>query len=437
MRAVRSLAIFFLAVAALGSTALAGEPFPSPGGLTIGQSFGVQVKGLTTTARDLNGITGAGFGLLRYAIGWSYVEKSPGRYSWKEFDTLIGAARRRGLRSIIILTDGNPLYSGKARVSRTGSDGGAAHVEMLPAAPASDAAIRGFARFAAAAVQRYKGSDIVWEIWNEPDLDYFWPPKANAGSYVALASAACREMRKADPVAKIVGPAAASMPGWRDELGFGLIARVLGSPVGSCIDAISFHSYRIERGRAPRSPESVMQDNVSAAAFIAGYRTAGQAALPMICSEWGYNTLEITRERQADYVLRTHLSNLLSGVGTTIWYEWRDSFKDRSDTEANYGLIDHDGYDKPAVRALRATLPRIRNERIERRVPTNDPRDYVVALDGRDGRKLVFWTAVEGAEHDVSIDVDGRSQVLRLTSRPEVADLGKVGKLLSGTGRTP
>ncbi len=68
----------------------------------------------------------------------------------------------------------------------------------------------------------------------------------------------------------------------------------------------------------------VAKDNESTLASIAGHKRNGRPALPLICSEWGFCSIQVTPEQQADYVLRTHRSNLLSGVPVTAWYEWRE-----------------------------------------------------------------------------------------------------------------
>jgi hypothetical protein len=223
------------------------------------------------------------------------------------------------------------------------------------------------------------------------------------------------------PSAKVIGPAAAGMPGWKDKLGIGVIATILRSPVSSCLDAISFHSYRREGNAPPKTPESVMPDNARASIYVAGNRQQSQPALPLICSEWGYNSVELTEEQQATYVLRTHLSNLLSGIPVTVWYEWRDSADHSNDPEANYGLTDYWRNDKPAIKGIRKVLPLIRDYKIERRLPVGDQRDYVLLLrDMGDKKKLLFWTARLLGEA-VSLQIVGVDKSVRLRSLPAIA----------------
>ncbi len=43
-----------------------------------------------------------------------------------------------------------------------------------------------------------------WQIWNEPDISYFWPLQPFADTYVALLIAADKAIKRADPSAKVV-----------------------------------------------------------------------------------------------------------------------------------------------------------------------------------------------------------------------------------------
>jgi hypothetical protein len=431
MRDLAGVPAFFLAWVAFSGTACCGETGKNwLANWSIGESFGVQIQLWYAPPKQLDAIKAAGFGLLRFGIGWRDVEKQPGHYDWREADEFIAQVRARHLRSIIIVYGGNPAYSGEMEAAK---DASSPALEKPAIAPRDDAALRAYARFAAAAAQRFKGDDIIWEIWNEPDQDSFWPPKADPNAYATLASAACQAMREVAPDARIIGPAAAGMPNLKDRLGIGWWSTTLSAPAGSCLDAMSVHSYRVEPNKPPRTPESVMDDNEAALAFIAGHTGKGRLAPPLICSEWGFSSIQVTPEQQANYVLRTHLSNILSGVPVTIWYEWRDSRLGASDPEAHFGLVDYRGKDKPAIQALRDVLPLIRDDVIERRLPLADPRDYVLLLRGRDGEHaLLFWTTREASAAGAYLETGGNKAV-RITAMPQLIEAGEEVPLVAIT----
>ena len=174
-----------------------------------------------------------------------------------------------------------------------------------------------------------------------------------------------------------------------------------------------------------------MDDNKSALAFIAEQTGKGRLAPPLICSEWGFSSIQVTPEQQASYVLRTHLSNILSGVPVTIWYEWRDSRLGASDSEAHFGLVDYHGKDKPAIQALRDVLPLIRGDVVERRLPLADPRDYVLMLRGQVGEHaLLFWTTRDASEAGTYLKAGGNKAV-RMTAMPRLIETG--GEVPLGT----
>jgi hypothetical protein len=387
--------------------------------LTISEGFGVQVREWQTNETELDAIKAAGIGLLRFGIGWPFVENSHGEYDWERYDRFIASVRARKFRSIVILWGSHPSY-----VRAGSAKNGPAQIEDLPA-PASDDAVGGFARFASAAAHRYGGDDIVWELWNEPDLDRFWRPKPDRDAYTRLALATCQSIRQVRPSARIVGPASATMPGWKTERDPGFVHAVLQSPLATCIDALSFHSYRMEPGTPPKTPESVMADNARAADFVAGNTPRDRAPLPLMCSEWGFNSRDLSEQEQANYVVRTHLSNLLSGVPVTVWYQWRDSGENPGDSEARYGLVDFKGNGKPALAAVTGLLPLIGDHIIVDRLRTPNPQDFVVLLRGPDGsRKVLFWTTRRSHQDGVFLEAGGITQRLPLDALPGIVSLG-------------
>jgi polysaccharide biosynthesis protein PslG len=175
----------------------------------------------------------------------------------------------------------------------------------------------------------------------------------------------------------------------------------------------------------------------------------GQAScLRLVSSEWGYSAWggEWTAERQADYVLRSYLLNLLAGVPVSILYDWQDDGPLPDDKEANFGLLDHQGGPKPAFRALRGLVQELRGLRLMGRLQLPGPHAVVLAFgDGVRPIKLVGWSDAgdrdavipRGACITPGFSPHGRKSAgclsapsalpvnvsMRLTPRPSVADL--------------
>jgi hypothetical protein len=104
------------------------------------------------------------------------------------------------------------------------------------ASPRRPESITAFATWAAAAAKHFRGRHVVWEIWNEPNIE-FWKPEPDVKQYIALALATCKALRDADPQATIVAPAASKFP-------WGFLKNSLKSGVLEYLDGFSVHPYR-------------------------------------------------------------------------------------------------------------------------------------------------------------------------------------------------
>ncbi len=76
----------------------------------------------------------------------------------------------------------------------------------------------------------------MWQIWNEPDLPYFWSTTKFARSYVALLRVAHRAIKKADPKARVVLASLTSL--WRG------LATIYGVPgARELFDVVAENTY--------------------------------------------------------------------------------------------------------------------------------------------------------------------------------------------------
>ncbi len=101
-------------------------------------------------------IAAAGFHWVRTGLMWSHTEQTAGHYDFQAYDNLMTVLRRYHLRALFILCYGNPLYTGADRNP-----------------PITARQRHAFCRWVAAAVRHFKGHGIIWEMWNEPNGN-FW-----------------------------------------------------------------------------------------------------------------------------------------------------------------------------------------------------------------------------------------------------------------------
>ncbi len=369
------------AAAPAPSVALATGPFPPP---VIPQGVGVNIHFTGAPQLDLDGLAALGVRWVRMDLFWSQVERQKGHYDFSAYDALVDGLAARGIAPLFILDYGNDLYQ-----------------EGAPRTPEARAA---FVRFAVAAAQRYRARRVIWELWNEPNLDQFWRPRADVQQYLELALEAAQAIKAAVPDAVVIAPGVAGI-----DLGF--IEEGLKAGLLPYLDGISFHPYRSS------SPETAAAEYARLRALLARY-APDRPTVPLISSEWGYTAAEISPQLQAQYLVRMWLSNLEQGIPLSIWYDWRNDGLDPREREHHFGTVYHDYTPKPAFVAG-ATLTRVLGgyQFVKRILLAENPatpgtgEDYLLLFTRGDRFRLAAWTTA--APHAVRLPVNGSVPLTR------------------------
>ena len=302
----------------------------------------------------MGAIAAAGAGTVRHPFLWSVIEPTPGRYDFALHDGFVLAAARQGLSVLPVLFD-PPAF----RSSRPAS--GAERGVYPPADNAS------FGTFAAALVRRYgPGGSLwrehpavparpirAWQIWNEPNIPFYWPAGPNPAAYTALLQAASAAIKTADPGATIV------TAGLNDsELGLKLVPFLQGMYAAGArdsFDQLAVHPY------APAS--DLVIDQLTAA--VRELERAGDDAR-LLVTELGWATggpaeraLVVGEAGQAALIRSTtsRLSRLADGLRLDgmFYFNWRDVSAApgaRDHWGLHTGLLRQDGSPKPALEAL-------------------------------------------------------------------------------------
>lgn len=312
----------------------------------------------------LNLASTLGATIVRIDLNWPWIEKQPGRYDWNLYDAFAAELKKLRLRPLFILNRPNPLHGTPYDAIVDGKrDRGAEP-------PTTTSQIAAFARWAAAAAERYQHLNPIWELWNEPDQAGFWPPKPDPQNYVALAREACVAIRQRVPNAFVAGPGAAQMPTvWRPRKP--LIQAILNDKeLLTCLDAISLHTHRF--GQAP---ETVSRDY---AVLRNNYLAAWPAAIPrkpIIDTEWGDSVYRsgISEDTQALWLPRMFLTNLMEQVRLTNWYCLMDVGTDDDEIEDRFGLVRSDGTLRPAFQAYKTMAREIGGMSLRETIARFDP----------------------------------------------------------------
>lgn len=331
--------------------------------------FGVQMhfgqfKHLVPDTLELVKRMGAAW--IRDELYWSNIEGEKGKFVFPDYyDAYMKAAAKLGIRPFIIFDYGNDHY-----------DGGQS--------PYTPDGIAGFTRYCLELINRYGKICRHWEVWNEPNID-FWRPKPNPEHYTNLLKAVYQAVKQADPKAVVVGVCTS-------ETDFRFIEEVLKRDGGKFMDAISVHPYRY-----PRSPEEsdFVGEMQRLKALLDKY---GIGHLKVWLTEFGYPThigdnRGVPQHRSAALIVRTYLLALsLPFIERVFVYDFQDDGEDPNYNEHNFGLIRLDGSPKVGYAAYCTMARMLYRKRFVRKLEFGDG-VFCLEFAGDTGKMLAAWVA--------------------------------------------
>jgi hypothetical protein len=323
----------------------------------------------------------AGFRFARLDLVWERVERG-GAYRFLAYDALMNALEARGMGALLILDYGHPDHGGK--VPRTTED------------------IAAFGRFAEAAARHFKGRDVRYEIWNEPDIVQFWPPKPNVQEYAALLREAVSAIHRADPAAKVVSGGVS-----RFDLKF--LRKAIDPGVAAGLSAIGVHPY-------PKGdPEKIGPEIEKLREWAR--RSFGEH-LEIWDTEWGYSSTTSTggapgnghgdegRLQQARLAVRELLTVWSVEFPLGVWYDLQDDGADAGNPEQNYGLVDAKGAAKPAMQAVRTVMTAVRGRRYDGVIQHAPSGMHAMRFDGPADVLFVVWNDRAGKRQTIQFTRD-------------------------------
>jgi hypothetical protein len=202
--------------------------------------------------------------------------------------------------------------------------------------------------------------------------------------YNALALAACKSIRAADPQAIIAGPATSELP-------MDFLETFFESGVLEFLDAVSVHPYR----NYSKGPETALEEYAKLRGLIERFAPASKKNMPILSGEWGYATHAkgVSLETQANFLVRQQLVNLMAGMPVSIWYDWKNDGPDPAEREHNFGIVSHDLTPKPAYAALQKMTRELDGFHFVRRAEVKSPEAFLLLFAKGDGeRKLAAWS---------------------------------------------
>ncbi|HBZ5596739.1 TPA: cellulase family glycosylhydrolase [Klebsiella pneumoniae] len=262
--------------------------------------------------------------VIRYDYPWSQVELKKGQYTPPNFklDKLVKLANDNGIKVILILNYRNRLYGNGKPVS---------HQEQVA-----------FSKYAAWVANRFKGSDVIYEIWNEwPYLkdERLGPPfsKESAIAYVELVKTASQAIRDVVPNAYVIAgsynPLNDRFDGWSEE--------IIKAGIFNYINALSVHPYSYQQLKFsdPNYGISVLDK------LHSKIKRMINRDVQFYVTEFGFPDYQasnnLSKSQRFDftkqYILKARERGYIVGL---VWYDLINDGNDSSIKEHNFGLLD-------------------------------------------------------------------------------------------------
>jgi hypothetical protein len=332
-----------------------------PNASELSKNFAVNIH-FTSDDRALDAARAAGFGAVRMDLGWSDIETTRGVYDLARFDALVASLAARGMRLHLILDYQNQLYPTM--------DAGDFMTVTVPA----------FANMARAVARHFAGKGVTYEVWNEPNGS-FW--SRTPSDFAAFCNATVAAVHEGDAKARV-------STGGVSAFDYRFLSTFFAAHGGRGVDAIGVHPYRQLGG------ETLAHDWVRVTALLA---EAFPGAAPAVWdTEWGYSSSWYgdghsydARVQQAQMVARELLSAGSLGFPLIVYYDLRDGGVDARNAEHNFGLLQHDYAEKPAMQAVRTLNEIARNHTFRGFLQTGQSSLHALLFESTAERVVAAW----------------------------------------------
>jgi hypothetical protein len=234
--------------------------------------------------------------------------------------------------------------------------------------------------------RQFGGAQKYYEVWNEPDLEYW---KDDLDAYLRIYAETVSAVKSADPDARVGGSATNSWkgkanPSDRDSINMALIrfAKERSLP----LDFVSWHTFSA-------SPRVVHE---AASAFRAAFRDNGYTKNPeLVISEWNVPQRLRNTADQASAMADLLVSFREAGVDLQTVAAW-ENFHPDPDSEG-YGMVRYGGERKSAYYLLRAFAAAAQDSqgiviiREKEAAPREGERKLVISKKADDRYLILMW----------------------------------------------
>ena len=275
---------------------------------------------------------------VRFDFDWKEIETADDGFSFSKYDDIVDKLTAQNIKILGILDYGNnwsdPTTGNTTEINR-------------------------FADYVVNTVRHFKNKVKIWQIWNEPNNELFWP-SPNAANYAKLLQAAYAAAKQADPQSVVV--LGGLVGNGQDEIvisgirfaSANFLSGIYSNNGKDCFDVVAIHPYNYTTDisstaslvSAIDGTKTIMSNNGDGSKELwiteLGPLLFPPTAVPLISTR-GYSEAEIATWLNLIY------TDLKPKVQKLFWYEFRDFPGDLSITNPNWeGLVKSDFTPKQA-----------------------------------------------------------------------------------------
>lgn len=273
--------------------------------------------------REIELLSNAGISSVRIGFLWSDIEPEPGLFTWDKLDKLVERLAKENIEVLAVL----------ARTPAWANSGN--QCELFRFYPPDD--FDKFAEFVKETVSHFRAKVKHWEIWNEPNSNNFWYPRANPVAYVEMLKKAYLAAKKADPECQILNGGIACCREYR--INFDFMTQFFQAGGADFCDIINIHPYS-----GPNPPECQFNENLDELLRMMNEYHCSNRKIWL--TELGtplHHRFALSQAEQGAHVLRHYLCGITRPeVERVFWYDFRNDGIDPDCFEHNFGLVNHD-----------------------------------------------------------------------------------------------
>ncbi len=269
-----------------------------------------------------------GAGRVRIQSGWMKTEKQKGVYDFAWLDDIVDNIIEQGASPWMCLCYGNPIYSDEAKKIN-----GAIGVPPVFTQEEKD----GWKNYVTAVAEHFKGRVNEYEVWNEPD-DGCWRPVPDPVQYGEFVTATASAVKSVCDTNRVF--AGSLVRGKLDYL-----SQMLATGCYKYIDAITYHNYK-----ARHIEDDIVELVADMKALVDTYDSKitiiqGEHGAPSRSDgRGGLSNFSWTEEKQAKFLARKILIDIISGVEFASYFTLADMFENLEGdfveiNEKNYGFF--------------------------------------------------------------------------------------------------